>query len=162
MAIEAEHAIAKAGKVLPEDCVAPKLRHRREHRQEAIREYLASEVDDHPEVAHHARGVEGRAELVLEEWCETARVDRDLREDVLHRDIDGGLGRCPNAVHRAAAGRARAREVEYDVAALDRHLELDRQRVVHNAVAIDVAGKAVDPVWDALDAGPHLALGAGF
>ena len=67
MAIEAEHAIAKAGKVLPEDCVAPKLRHRREHRQEATREYLASEVDDHPEVAHHSRGVERRAELVLDE-----------------------------------------------------------------------------------------------
>ena len=66
VAIESEHPIAKAGKVLPEDCVAPKLRHRGEHRQEAIREYLASEVDDNAELPT-ARGIEGRAELVLDE-----------------------------------------------------------------------------------------------
>ena len=93
---------------------------------------------------------------------EATGIDRDFGKDVLHRDIDRGLGRCPHAVHRTAAGRARAREVERDVAARDRHLERDRQRLIHHAVAVDIAGEAVHAVRDALDAGAHLALGAGL
>ena len=79
---------------------------------------------------------------------------------MLYGEIDRRLGRGDDAVHRPAAGRARACHVEGERLALLRDFHPDRQRLVDHAVAVDLRGSLVDAIGDAGDLGPHLALGA--
>ena len=102
VAVEPEDRIAEAGEVLPEGGVAPELRHRREHRQEAAREDLARELDHHAEIADAARGVEGRAELVLDEAeagvAEEAEGRADLAPHRLRPERAGDAGDADDVV----------------------------------------------------------------
>ena len=106
-------------------------------------------------------GIEERA-LGLDDVqrLEGAGVDRHVGEDVLDGEIDRRLGGGDHAVHRPAAGRARARHVEGEVLALLGDLHPDGERLVDHAVAVDLRGALVDAVGNVGDLGAHLALGA--
>jgi hypothetical protein len=58
VAVEAKHGVAEAREMLPEGRVAPELRHRGEHRQEAAREDLPGEIDHDAEAADGPRRIE--------------------------------------------------------------------------------------------------------
>ena len=96
MAVEPEDGIAEAGEVLAEGGVAPELGHCGEGRQEAVREDLARELDDHAEIADAARGIEGRAELVLDET-----------EAGVAEEAEGGADLAPHRLRPERSGDAR-------------------------------------------------------
>ena len=91
------------------------------------------------------------------ERLEGAGAERDLGEDVAHGEVHRGVRRGEHRVHRAAAGRARAREVEHQAAVPGAgDGELDDERLVDDAVGIEEGPAAVGTRREASDALAHL------
>ncbi len=111
--------------------------------------------------ARIARIEEGAADAPDLERLEGAGADRHLREDMPHRQVDRAERRRPHRVHRAPAGRARAREVEAQPGARALDRQPDRKRLVDHAVAVDPGHGLVAALGNLGDEGAHLLGGAG-
>ena len=92
---------------------------------------------------------------------EGASVDRNIREDVLHRQINGGQRCRQHGIHRPEAGRRRAVEIEMQRLTRFRDCERDAERFVDDAIGIDKGLGVVKPIGDGGNLGPHPASRTG-
>ena len=86
---------------------------------------------------------------------ERAGVERRVGEDVAHGEVDGRIGGRHHRVHRPAAGRRGAREIEAQRLAGLGDGERDPQRLVDDAVGIDERLGAIDAVGNGGDVRAH-------
>ena len=133
-------------------------RQRREHALRDARAHLGRAAGDGPRVAR----VEERVVRVGDvQRLEAARVDRHVGEDVLDGQVHGRLRGRDDAVERPAAGRARLREVEVEVACPS---FFRRSRIASgsgsDAVGVEEGLAGVDAVGDLGDVRAHHLLGA--
>ena len=92
---------------------------------------------------------------------EGAGADRHFGEHMLHREIDGAARRGDHGIHRPAARRRGAGEVEFQVAGRGaRHLHADVQRLVHHAVGIHDGVAVIAAFRNAGNLRAHLLRGA--
>ena len=92
--------------------------------------------------------------------AQAAGIGRDLGEDMLQRDVAGRDRRRIGDVDRPLAGRGGARKIETRRVARDRQVERDQERLVRDAVVVEMVLERIGPIRQAADAGAHQRLGA--
>ena len=128
------------------------LHQRQEHGfGDALRHFRRA-ARDGPRIAR----IEERALRPLDQQrLEGAGVERRIGEDVAHGEIDGRIGGRHHRVHRPAAGRRGAGEIEAQRLARLGDRQRDLQRLVDHAVGIDERLGAIHAVGNRGDVGAH-------
>ena len=140
---------------------------RRHTIRDRLRKSAEGQIQDAPhrlEIGADRRRISRRQHRTLRN-CEVYRpegaaVDRHVGKYVLERDVAGRERGVARDVERSARSRGRAREVEMHRIAINLHDEGDRDRLVYDAVVIEMIRARIDAVGNLGDVRTHLLLGA--